>query len=45
MKANLLTPETAETVVEENAKIKSQMCYNRTAKDLCVVKSGDTVTI
>ena len=47
MKATLLTPEIAETVLEEKAKTtaKSQMYYNRTAKDLSVLKSGDTVTI
>jgi len=44
MKATLLTPEIAETVLEEKAK-KSQMFYNRIAKDLSVLKPGDTVTI
>ena len=36
MKATLLTPEIAETVLEGKAKktTKSQMYYNRTAKDL-----------
>ena len=47
MKATLLTPEIAETVLAEKAKktAKSQMYYNRTAKDLSVLKPGDTVTI
>ena len=47
MKATLLTPEIAETVLEEKAKktTKSQMYYNRTAKDLTVLKPGDTVAI
>ena len=47
MKATLLTPEIAETIVEEKAKktAKSQMYYNRTAKDLSVLKPGETVTI
>jgi len=47
MKATLLTLEIAETVLEEKAKktAKSQMYYNRTAKDLSVLKPGDTVTI
>ena len=47
MKATLLTSEIAETVLEEKAKktTKSQMYYNRTAKDLSVLKHGDTVTI
>ena len=35
MKATLLTPETT----------KSQMYYNRTAKDLSVLQPGDTVAI
>ena len=43
----LLTPEIAETVLEEKTKktVKSQMYYNRTAKDLSVLKPGDKVTI
>ena len=47
MKATLLTPEIAETVLEEKAKktTKSQMYYNRTAKDLSVLQPGDTVAI
>ena len=47
MKATLLTPEIAETVPKEKAKktAKSQLYYNRTAKDLSVLKPGDTVTI
>ena len=47
LKATLLTPEIAETVLEEKVKktAKSQMYYNRTAKDLSVLKPGDTVTI
>ena len=47
MKANLLTPEIAETILEEKAKktAKSEMYYNRTAKDLSVLQPGDTVTI
>ena len=47
MKATLLTPEIAETILEEKAKktAKSKMYYNRTAKDLSILKSGDTVTI
>ena len=47
MKATLLTPEIAETVLKEKAKktAKSQLYYNRTAKDLSVLKPGDTVTI
>jgi len=47
MKATLLTPEIADTVLEEKAKktAKSQLYYNRTAKDLSVLKPGDTVTI
>ena len=47
MKATLLTPEIAETILEEKAKktAKSEMYYNRTAKDLSVLKPGDTVTI
>ena len=46
MKAILPTLEIAETVLEEKAKktAKSQMYYNRTAKDLSVLKPGDTVT-
>ena len=46
-KATRLAPEIAETVLEEKAKktAKSQMYYNRTAKDLSVLKPGDTVTI
>ena len=38
MKATLLTPEFAETILEEKAKktAKSEMHYNRTAKDLSV---------
>ena len=38
MKATLLTPEIAETILEEKAKktAKSEMRYNRTAKDLSV---------
>ena len=47
MKATLLTPEIAETALEEKAKktAKYQMYYNRTGKDLSVLKPGDTVTI
>ena len=47
MKAILLTPEIAETVVEEKAKktAKSQMYYNRAVKDLRVLKPVNTVTI
>ena len=47
MKAILLTPEIAETVLEEKTKktVKSQMYYNRTAKDLSILKPGDKVTI
>ena len=47
MKATLLTPEIAETVLEEKAKktSKSQMYYNRTAKDLSVLQPGGTVAI
>ena len=47
MKTTLLTPEIAETILEEKAKktAKSEMYYNRTAKDLSVLKPGDTVTI
>ena len=47
MKATLLTPEISETVLAEKAKktAKSQMYYNRTAKDLSVLKPGETVTI
>ena len=47
MKATLLTPEIAETVLEGKAKktTKSQMYYNRTAKDLSVLQPGDTVAI
>ncbi|KAK2571051.1 Transposon Ty3-I Gag-Pol polyprotein [Acropora cervicornis] len=47
MKATLLTPEIAETVLKEKTKktTKSQLYYNRTAKDLSVLKPGDTVTI
>ena len=46
-KATLLTPEIAETILEEKAKktAKSQMSYNRAAKDQSVLKSGVTVTI
>ena len=47
MKATLLTLEIAETVLKEKTKktTKSQLYYNRTAKDLSVLKPGDTVTI
>ena len=47
MKATLLTPEIAETILEEKAKktAKSEMYYNRTTKELSVLKPGDTVTI
>jgi len=47
MKATLLTPKIAGTVLAEKAKktAKSQMYYNRTAKDLSVLKPCDTVTI
>lgn len=47
MKATLLTPEIAETVLKEKTKktTKSQLYYNRTVKDLSVLKPGDTVTI
>ena len=47
MKATLLTPEIAETMLEEKAKktAKSPMYYSRAAKDLSVLKPGDTVTI
>ena len=47
MKATLLTPEIAETILEEKAKktAKSEMYYNRTAKVLSVLKPGDKVTI
>ena len=47
VKATLLTPEIPETVLEEKAKktTKSQMYYNRTAKDLSVLQPGDTVAI
>ena len=47
MKATLLTPEIAETVLKEKTKktTKSQLYYNRTAKDLSVLKPGDPVTI
>ena len=43
----LLTPEIAETVLKEKAEktAKPQMYYNQTAKDLSVLKPGDTVTI
>ena len=46
--ATLLTPEIAETVLKEKTKktTKSLLYYNRTAKDLSVLKpGGDTVTI
>ena len=45
MKVTLLTPEIAETVLEEKVKktTKSQMYCNRTAKDLSVLQPGDTV--
>ena len=47
MKATLLTPEIAETVLEEKAKktTRSKMYYNRTAKDLRVLHPGDTIAI
>ena len=47
LKATLLSAEIAETFPEEKAKktTKSQMYYNRSAKDLSVLKPGDTVTI
>ena len=47
MKATLLTLQIAETVLKEKAKktAKSQLYYNRTAKDLSVLKPGDTVNI
>ena len=47
IKATLLTPEIAETVLEEKAEktTKSQMYYNRTAKDLSVLQPGGTVPI
>ena len=47
MKATLLTLEIAEMVLEEKAKktTKSQMYYNRTAKELSVLQPGDTVAI
>ena len=43
MKATLLTPEIAETVLKEKTKktTKSQLYYNRTAKDLSVLKPGE----
>ena len=47
MKATLLTPEIAETVLKEKTEktTKSQLYYNRTAKDLSVLKPSDPVTI
>ena len=47
MKVTLLSPEISETVLEEKAKkkTKSQMYYNRTAKDLSDLQPGDTVAI
>ena len=46
VKATLLTPEIAGTVLEEKAKkaAKSEMYYNRTAEDPSVFKPGDTIT-
>ena len=51
-KATLLTAQIDETVLEEKAKktaksqyYNTQYYYNRTAKDLSVLKPGDTVTI
>ena len=45
MKATLLTPEIAETVLAEKTKKhqKFQAYYDRTAKDLNELKAGDTV--
>ena len=47
MKATLLTPEIAETVLAEKTKKhqKSQASYDRTAKDLNELKPGDTVRV
>ena len=47
MKATLLTPEIAETVLAEKTKKhqKSQAYYDRTAKDLNELKPGDTVRV
>ena len=47
MKATLLTPEIAETVLAEKTKKhqKSQAYYDRTAKDLGELKPGDTVGV
>ena len=47
IKSTLLTLEIAETVLEEKAEktTKSQMYYNRTAKDLSVLQPGGTVPI
>ena len=47
MKATLLTPEIAETVLAEKTKKhqKSQAYYDRTAKDLSELKPGDTVGV
>ena len=47
MKATLLTPEIAETVLAEKTKKhqKSQAYYDRTDKDLNELKPGDTVKV
>ena len=47
MKATLLTPEIAETVLAEKTKKhqKSQAYYDRTAKDLNELRPGDTVRV
>ena len=47
MKATLLTPEIAETVLAEKTKKhqKSQAYYDRTAKDLNELKPGDTIRV
>ena len=47
MKATLLTPEIAETVLAEKTKKhqKSQAYYDRTAKDVNELKPGDTVRV
>ena len=47
MKATLLTPEIAETVLAEKTTKhqKSQAYYDRTAKDLNELKPGDTVRV
>ena len=47
IKATLLTPEIAETVLAEKTKKhqKSQAYYDRTAKDLNELRPGDTVRV